>query len=103
MTDETAGSTHVVRIVDPDHVREVFVTGSCNVSRMGPYVNVLLTVLRPNPEALFGNRPHAPDMVVVGRYIFDPEAARGLADSILIQLGEARSSGGASPDFGRAN
>lgn len=77
-----------VRIIDPDNVRETFVTGACNVSRAGDYIRLMFSVYREDPEALMSNRPQAPLLVVASRLIMDVGAARGLAHSLLEQLGE---------------
>ncbi len=98
MANEIAAAA-TIRVIDPDNVREILVTGACNVSRMGEYVYVLLTVVRPNAEALMANRMQAPDFVVASRLILDSVTAKGLADSILIQLGERR--GAIEPDVTR--
>lgn len=100
MADEVAGG-EVVHVIDPDNVREVFITGACNVSRAGNYIKILLTVAREDPEALMANRLHVPSFVVVSRTVMEAGTARALAQSILIQLGEA--SGSAIAPEGKAN
>jgi hypothetical protein len=86
MAEEIAGA-ETVRVIDPDNVGEIFVTGGCNVSRAGNYIKILLTVSREDPEALMANRMQAPSLVVVSRAIMEAGTALALAQSILIQLG----------------
>lgn len=78
MAEEIAGA-ETVRVIDPDNVGEIFVTGGCNVSRAGNYIKILLTVSREDPEALMANRMQAPSLVVVSRAIMEAGTALALA------------------------
>ena len=54
--ERSAGAEEIIRVRDPDNVREAVANGPFNVHDLGPNVEIVFTSVRYDAEALFSNR-----------------------------------------------
>lgn len=86
--------------IDPDNVKEIYVTGQCVAVRFGDAILLTCAAARPVTEPLFAGQPAVSQQVIVARLIFPPQMASEIARIITDQLGKAP---GAAPTSGRMN
>jgi hypothetical protein len=77
-------------VIDPNNVREIFLTGGTNIQTYGPNILINGFIARPNIEAVLNGEDQPWDYVVACRLVVEPEKARGLAENILTILDRAR-------------
>ena len=76
----------VLEVVDPDNVREIFVTGIAHIGTIKhddeTYLMITHTISRPDINSLYAGRNEKPKLVVCSRLIMSQQRAASLVEAI---------------------